>query len=176
MAFAKTRLEQLDREQARLEAELASLEQSMPEGPVVTPKAASADAPLPPYRTYEGHGGHPIWVGRGSAHNDTLTFQVARPWHVWFHARGVPGAHVVVPLQKSAELPQEVMLDAAHLALHHSDLKGEPRGEVSYVPVKRVRKGRDAAAGAVSFTGEKTVMLRVESDRLQRLLATERLG
>lgn len=177
MAFAKTRLEQLDREQARLEAELAALEQAPAEQPVPQArKEPSGQTPLPPYRVYEGHQGQPIWVGRGSAHNDSLTFQVARPWHVWFHARGVPGAHVVVPLQKSAELSQEAMLDAAHLALHHSDLKGEPRGEVSYVPVKRVRKGRDAAPGAVTFTGEKTVMLRVEPERLARLLATERLG
>jgi predicted ribosome quality control (RQC) complex YloA/Tae2 family protein len=176
MAFAKTRLEQLDREQARLEAELASLEAAPVEAPVGAKKVSAGEGPLPPYRTYEGHGGQPLWVGRGSAHNDALTFHVARPWHVWFHARGVPGAHVVVPLQKNAALSQEVMLDAAHLALHHSDLKGEPRGEVSYVPVKRVRKGRDAPAGAVTFTGEKTVMLRVEAERLQRLLATERLG
>jgi hypothetical protein len=47
---------------------------------------------------------------------------------------------------------------------------------VSSVPIKRVRKGRDADPGAVTYTGEKTVMLRVEPDRLQRLLATERLG
>jgi predicted ribosome quality control (RQC) complex YloA/Tae2 family protein len=177
MAFAKTRLEQLDREQARLEAELVSLEQAPVEAPAAAPrKVASGDAALPPYRTYDGHGGQPIWVGRGAAHNDALTFHEARPWHIWFHARGVPGAHVVVPLGKNVELSQEVMLDAAHLALHHSDLKGEPRGEVSSVPIKRVRKGRDADPGAVTYTGEKTVMLRVEPDRLQRLLATERLG
>lgn len=130
---------------------------------------------MAPYKEYRGHGEHPIWVGRGSAHNDELTFKVARPWHVWFHVRGSPGAHVVVPLRKDGSLPPEVLLDAAHLALHHSDLKGEPRGEVSYVPVKRVRKGRDAPPGAVTFTGEKTLMLRMEPARLSRLLATERL-
>ncbi|MCA3014781.1 MAG: DUF814 domain-containing protein [Myxococcaceae bacterium] len=176
IAFATTRLEQLERERARLEAELAALEQAPVEAPVAPRRPSGPEAALPPYRTYESHGGQPIWVGRGAAHNDSLTFQVARPWHEWFHARGVPGAHVVVPLQKSVALSQEVMLDAAHLALHHSDLKGEPRGEVSYVPVKRVRKGRDAAPGAVTYTGEKTLMLRVEPERLARLLATERLG
>jgi predicted ribosome quality control (RQC) complex YloA/Tae2 family protein len=109
-------------------------------------------------------------VGRGSHHNDALTFQVARPHHLWLHARGVPGAHVVIPLDKNAELSQEVLLDAAHLALHHSDARGEPRSEVSYTQVKFVKKGRDSAPGAVNYVREKTLMLRVEPERLQRLL------
>ncbi len=136
---------------------------------------ANADHPLAPFKEYRGHGQHRIWVGRGAAHNDTLTFKVSRPWHLWLHARGVPGAHVIIPLEKNETLGSEVLIDAAHLALHHSDLKGEPRGEVSYVPVKRVRKGRDSAAGAVTFTGEKTLMLRVEPGRLSALLATEQV-
>ncbi|MBL8919376.1 MAG: DUF814 domain-containing protein [Myxococcaceae bacterium] len=173
--FAKKRLGQLDDEQRRLEAELARLQQTSVDAPPAPRRAASSqDAPLAPYKEYRGHG-HVIWVGRGSAHNDELTFKVARPWHMWLHARGVPGAHVVVPVEKNATISSEVLIDAAHLALHHSDLKGEPRGEVSWVPVKRVRKGRDAPPGAVTFTGEKTVMLRVEPERLASLLATERL-
>src|SRR3712207_8846130 len=51
-------------------------------------------------------------------------------------------SHVVVPLAKGVEVSQEVLLDAAHLALHHSGAKGEPRGEVSWVPVKFVKKVR----------------------------------
>lgn len=174
--FAKKRLLQLDEDQRRLEAELAALKATPSDAPQpVRPKGSQQDAPLAPFKEYRGHGDHPIWVGRGSAHNDTLTFKVARPWHVWLHARGLPGAHVVVPLAKNASMPSEVLIDAAHLALHHSDAKGEPRGEVSWVPVKRVRKGRDAPPGAVTFTGEKTLMLRVEPERLKRLLATETL-
>src|SRR3712207_9441806 len=34
-----------------------------------------------------------------SEDNDTLTFKVARPYHLWLHARGLPGSHVVVPLE-----------------------------------------------------------------------------
>lgn len=175
--FAKKRLAQLDAEEAKLRAELAQAAQA----PIEAPPPARAgskphDVAMAPYKAYLGHGGHPIWVGRGSAHNDALTFKVARPWHVWFHVRGSPGAHVVVPLDKQAALLPEVLLDAAHLALHHSDLKGEPRGEVSYVPVKRVRKSKGSAPGAVTYTGEKTLMLRVEPERLERLLATETLS
>lgn len=171
--MAGARLETLQREVVALEAQLLALESAPIEAPPLdAPSKSKVQAPLPPYREYVGHGGQKLWVGRGSAHNDALTFHVARPFHVWFHARGVPGAHVVVPLDKQAQLTPEVLLDAAHLAAHHSDAKGEPRVEVSYVPVKYVHKPKDAAPGAVTYTREKTLMLRLEASRLERLLAS----
>jgi predicted ribosome quality control (RQC) complex YloA/Tae2 family protein len=173
--LVKKRLAALDAEEQALRAELARLDAAPAEAPTaeVLQRPRAAQAPLPPYREYVGHGGQRIWVGRGSVHNDALTFRVARPFHVWLHARGVPGAHVVVPLEKNAQLSSEALIDAAHLALHHSDLKGEPRGEVSYTAVKFVRKAKDAAPGAVTFTREKTVLVRVEPARLGRLLAQD---
>ncbi|HXN42468.1 MAG TPA: hypothetical protein VN918_11810, partial [Myxococcaceae bacterium] len=67
-------------------------------------------------------------------------------------------------------LGQELLLDAAHLALHHSQLKGEPQGEVCYTQAKYVRRPKGAAPGAAITTHEKVFLLRVESQRLQRLL------
>lgn len=154
----------LEEEEARSEDEL--LAAAPREGP------ARDDEPRArPYRLYRAHGGAAIWVGRGGAANDELTFQVARPHHLWLHARGVSGAHVVVPLERGQELPQELLLDAAHLALHHSDLKGEPTGEVSYTEVKHVRRIKGGAPGQVSYSRERTFWLRCESARLARLLA-----
>ncbi len=168
--FAKERLRQLDADEQALRGDLAALDTAPPEAPSPGERRSKPqDSKLPPYREYRGADSR-IWVGRGAVHNDSLTFHVARPFHVWFHARGVTGAHVVVPVEKNASLSAEALLDAAHLALHHSDAKGEPRGEVSYTEVKFVRKG--AAPGAVTFTREKTINLRVDPERLKRLLAT----
>lgn len=173
--IAKQRLVQLDEESRALEAELAALDSAPPPVDVTAPRRKEPAQPaLPPYREYLGHGGQRIWVGRGSAHNDALTFHVARPFHYWLHARGVPGAHVVIPLEKNTSLQQEVLLDAAHLAAHHSDAKGEPRCEVSYTSVKFVHKQKDAPPGAVTFTREKTLLVRLEPDRLARLLASSK--
>lgn len=171
--IARQRLVTLEEEGRALKAQLEAIETSPAEAPALPEKKVKAgqQQALPPYREYIGFGGQRIWVGRGSMHNDSLTFHVARPFHVWFHARGLPGAHVVVPIEKNAELHPEVLLDAAHLAAHHSDAKGEPRTEVSYVPVKFVHKGKDAPAGAVTYNREKTLMLRVEKSRLDRLLS-----
>ncbi len=172
--MARQRLGVLEAEGRALEAQLAALDTAPSAPPPLTSRRekTAAQPALPPYREYVGQGGHRIWVGRGSTHNDSLTFHVARPFHVWLHARGVPGAHVVVPIEKNATLSSELLLDAAHLAAHHSDAKGEPRVEVSYTPVKFVHKPKDAAPGAVTFTREKTMLLRLEPARLQRLLAT----
>lgn len=127
------------------------------------------------YKEYLSADGHRIWVGRSAKLNDELTFRLARPNDLWLHVRGSSGSHVIVPLEKKAVLEQELLLDAAHLALHHSQLKGEPQGEVCYTQAKYVRRPKGAAPGAAITTREKVFLLRVESSRLQRLLSDWRL-
>ncbi len=169
--MAQTRLAVLATEEAALRSAIATVEsEPVTEAPSVTRPKVKRQPESLPYKEYEGHAGRRIWVGRGSKHNDALTFGVAKPFHLWLHARGVPGAHVVVPLEKNEVISSELLIDAAHLALHHSDLKGEPSGEVSSVPVKFVRKA--GAPGAVNYTREKTLMVRVQPERLKRLLAS----
>lgn len=172
---AQQRLAALEQEASVLRAALAEIDSASFDETAV-PEAAKRgrkkrDEALPPYKEYRGAGGRKIWVGRGAKHNDELTFHVAKPFHHWLHALGVPGAHVVVPLQKNESISSELLIDAAHLALHHSEMKGEPSGEVTSVPVKFVRKS--GGHGAVIYTREKTIVVRVEPERLQRLLKTE---
>jgi predicted ribosome quality control (RQC) complex YloA/Tae2 family protein len=178
---AKERLAQLTAERAQVEAALERAAQLGPEELAATElspgeraegRARPARPQHRPFKEYRAAGGERIWVGRGGAENDALTFQVARPQDLWLHVRGVPGAHVVVPLERNAEIPQELLLDAAHLALHHSPLKGEPKGEVSYVLAKFVRKQKGGAPGQVVYTREKTFVVRTEPARLERLLAS----
>lgn len=131
------------------------------------------DEPAPPFRSFRSLQGVAILVGRGAAQNDALTLRVARGNDLWLHARGRAGAHVVVRLKKSEAPDQETLLDAAHLAAHFSDSRGEPQVEVAYTRAKYVRKPRGSAPGAVTFSQERTLLLRVEPQRLERLLAEE---
>jgi len=124
------------------------------------------------YKEYLSSDGHRIWVGRDSRSNDELTFHLAQPGDLWLHARGASGSHVVVPLAKNAEPSSELLIDAAHLALHHSGLKGEPRGEVIYVKAKHVRRRKGDPAGTAHVERERSLMVRLEPQRLARLLAT----
>jgi predicted ribosome quality control (RQC) complex YloA/Tae2 family protein len=127
----------------------------------------------PPYRSFVGSGDVPILVGRGAKQNDELTLDVARPHHWWLHAKGSPGAHVVVKVDKGKELSPDQLIDAALLAAHFSDMRGESIVEVTYVQRRYVRKPRKSPPGAVMVDRERVLVLRVDAERLTRLLATE---
>ncbi len=129
-----------------------------------------------PYLEYAGWKGARILVGRGAADNDALTLRVARPGDLWLHARGVTGAHVVVPLARGAPCPQELLLDAATLAAHHSDARGADFVEVTWTERRYVRKPRRSPPGRVVLDREKVLALRPEPERLARLLAARREG
>jgi hypothetical protein len=139
--------------------------------------APSGRAPKPaerkPYHTFRSASDRPILVGRGGADNDALTTKHARAHDLWLHAKGITGAHVIVPLEKGASCPPELLVDAATLAAHFSDARGEAVCDVSYVERRHVRKPRKSAPGAVTFDREKVMAVRVEPARLERLLATK---
>ncbi|MDC0677414.1 NFACT RNA binding domain-containing protein [Sorangium atrum] len=137
---------------------------------------AGRPAPRRPFHAYRSASGAAILVGRGAEDNDALTTKHARPHDLWLHAKGVTGSHVVVPLAKGASCPADVLVDAATLAAHFSDARGEAVCEVSYVQRRYVRKPRGAAPGAVVFDREKVIAVRIEGDRLSRLLATKEEG
>ncbi len=126
-----------------------------------------------PYRQFRGHGDRPILVGRGAADNDALTLGVGKPSDLWLHARGHTGAHVIVPLGKKEACPPELLIDAAHLAAHFSDARGEALVEVQHTLRRYLRKPKGAAPGLVRVGRDKTLTLRVDPRRLSRLLATE---
>ncbi len=128
------------------------------------------DLPKPPYRAFVSASGRPIWVGRGSKENDQLTFKVAKGNDLWLHVRGLPGAHVVVPLARGAEADPETLLDACALAAHYSGAKGEAVAEIAYTHARHVRKPKGSAPGAVLYVQEKMVPFRHDPARIERLL------
>jgi predicted ribosome quality control (RQC) complex YloA/Tae2 family protein len=138
-------------------------------------KLSDGQGARPAYRTFVGASGRRILVGRGAAHNDELTLHVARPRDLWLHAKNIAGAHVVVRLDKGASCPPDALVEAAHLAAHFSDARGERIVEIAYTPRRYVRKPRGSAPGAVVVDREKVLILRKQDDLLHRLLQAELL-
>ena len=131
-----------------------------------------AARPRLPYRSFRSSSGAPILVGRGARDNDTLTLRIARGNDVWLHARGVQGAHVILP--GAGDAPDARALgEAALLAAHFSSARGADFAEVSWTRRKYVRKPRGAAAGAVVFSQEKTLRVRLDEAQLSTLLRGE---
>lgn len=127
-----------------------------------------------PYREFLTADASAVLVGRDAADNDRLTLRVARPHDLWLHARGVTGAHVVVPLTKGKSCSAETLVDAATLAAYFSDLRGEPVVDVLYTPRRFVHKRKGSPVGSVTLGSEKVIAVRVEPARLQRLLENEK--
>lgn len=126
-----------------------------------------------PYHEFRSTNNQPIWVGRSGPDNDDLVTRIARPHHLWLHAKNVAGAHVIVPLDKNRSCPAEVLVDAATLAAHFSDARHESSSEVSYTERRYVRKPKKSPPGAVVTQREKVILLRVEKERLSRLLGSK---
>ncbi len=121
------------------------------------------------YRTFESFDGLTLLVGKSALDNDYLTLKVARPDDLWLHARGCPGSHVVIRLEKATDVPHETLRDAATLALFYSDLKKSGKGEVIYTLRKFVKKSKGMKAGAVQVTREKSLWIELKKERLDRL-------
>ncbi len=95
-------------------------------------------------------------MGKSALQNDSL-LKRARPDDLWFHVKGLPGAHVIVHRRGKEEIPQGVIEAAARLAAGFSKGKDESKVEVSYTQAKYVRKPKGAPPGLVVLTREETV-------------------
>ena len=99
-----------------------------------------------------------ILVGKNSRQNEEITFRRAAPDDLWLHARGVPGAHVVVKAE-GKEVPQATLRQAAQLAAYYSRARGEAKVAVDYTLRRHVRRIKGARPGMVTYRYEKTIVV-----------------
>jgi hypothetical protein len=101
-----------------------------------------------------------VLVGRSNRENDELTFHVAAPADLWFHAQHVPGSHVVLKSRGTPGYPPGRILErAASVAAYFSKAKHSGLVPVIYTRRKYVRKPRGAKPGQVVCEREKTLMV-----------------
>ncbi len=106
---------------------------------------------------YVTDSGSRILVGRTPIENADLTFRVARPNDLWFHARATPGAHVIVQRDDRREPPECDLIAAASLAALHSKAGKNAKAAVDYTPRKFVRKQPAAPPGLVFYVNARTL-------------------
>lgn len=107
--------------------------------------------------------GFVIWVGRNSRQNETVTFAKGGGQDYWLHARGVPGAHVIVKVDGRV-IPQAVLNMAAGLAAYYSANRSESRVEVDITRCLYVRKIKGAPLGMVTYRNEETLSVAPRSE------------
>lgn len=99
---------------------------------------------------YVSSDGYDIYVGKNNYQNDELTFKVATGNDWWFHAKGMPGSHVIVK-SNNEELPDRVFEEAGKLAGFYSKGRDSDKIEIDYLQKKNVKKPNGSAAGFVVY-------------------------
>lgn len=97
-----------------------------------------------------------IYVGRNNLQNEELTFKMARKEELWFHAKDIPGSHVVI--SGNLDPSDEVKTDAAELAAYFSQGRLSNLVQVDMIEVKKLNKPTGGKPGFVTYTGQKTLL------------------
>ncbi len=99
---------------------------------------------------YQSSDGFDIYVGKNNLQNDEMTFKLANGGDWWFHAKKIPGSHVVL-LTGGREVPDRAFEEAAALAAFYSKGKNQEKVEIDYLKRKDVKKPNGAKPGFVVY-------------------------
>lgn len=100
---------------------------------------------------YRSSDGYDIYVGKNNYQNDELTFKFATGNDWWFHAKGMPGSHVVVKTNNETDLPNRMFEEAGKLAGYYSSGRDSDKIEIDYLQKKNVKKPNGSAPGFVVY-------------------------
>lgn len=110
-----------------------------------------------PFHYLSGDGYH-MYVGKNNLQNEELTFHFAVGNDWWFHAKGVPGSHVIVKTN-GEELPDRTFEEAGRLAAYYSKNRGAEKVEIDYVEKKHVKKPNGSKPGFVVYYTNYSLMI-----------------
>ncbi|HFH6831143.1 TPA: NFACT family protein [Streptococcus agalactiae] len=108
-----------------------------------------------------------IMVGRNNLQNDELTFKMARKGELWFHAKDIPGSHVLI--RDNLNPSDEVKTDAAELAAYYSKARLSNLVQVDMIEAKKLNKPSGSKPGFVTYTGQKTLRVTPTQEKIDSL-------
>ncbi|MFA9375410.1 MAG: NFACT family protein [Lachnotalea sp.] len=99
---------------------------------------------------YISSDGYHIYIGKNNFQNDELTFKFATGNDWWFHAKGIPGSHVIVKTNGD-KIPDRTFEEAGRLAAFYSKSRGSQKVEIDYIEKKQVKKPSGSKPGFVVY-------------------------
>lgn len=96
-----------------------------------------------------------ILVGKNNLQNDELTFKMSKKGELWFHAKNIPGSHVLI--KDNLNPSDEIKTDAAELAAYFSKARLSNLVQVDMIEAKKLNKPSKAKPGFVTYKGQKTL-------------------
>ncbi|MFO7952762.1 MAG: NFACT RNA binding domain-containing protein, partial [Bacillota bacterium] len=119
-------------------------------------KGKRKETSIPQPHKFESSTGHPILVGRNNRQNDYITFKAASRHDTWFHAREIPGGHVVLK-ETPYPPPEKDIEEAAFLAAYFSRGKDTGAVDIDYTEIRHVRRRPGGKPGFVFYENFNTV-------------------
>lgn len=116
---------------------------------------------------YIASDGSVILVGKNNLQNEQLTFKIARKDDLWFHAKDIPGSHVV--LKDNHNPSDDVVTEAAMLAAYFSKARMSNLVQVDMIETKKLNKPTGTPPGFVTYTGQKTIRVTPDEDKIKEM-------
>lgn len=118
---------------------------------------------------YISSDGYHMYVGKNNLQNEELTFHFASGNDWWFHAKGVPGSHVIVKTFGD-ELPDRTFEEAGRLAAYYSKNRGADKVEIDYIEKKHVKKPNGAKPGFVVYYTNYSLVIDSDISGIQQIV------
>lgn len=106
---------------------------------------------VPAFAEYRTSGGYRVLCGKNNLQNEYITHKLAGRGDYWFHAKNMPGSHVVLMLEGKEEPAAADFTEAAEIAALFSAAAGAPMTEVDYTLVRNLKKTPGAKPGFVIY-------------------------
>lgn len=117
---------------------------------------------------YLSSDGYHIYVGKNNLQNEELTFHLASGNDWWFHAKGIPGSHVIVKTN-GEELPDRTFEEAGKLAAYYSKNRGSEKIEIDYIEKKHVKKPKGGKPGFVVYYTNYSLMIDSDISQIKQM-------
>ncbi|HOO27523.1 MAG TPA: NFACT RNA binding domain-containing protein, partial [Lachnospiraceae bacterium] len=118
---------------------------------------------------YISSDGYQIYVGKNNYQNDDLTFKFAVGNDWWFHAKGIPGSHVIVK-SNGEDLPDKTFEEAGSLAAYYSKGREQGKVEIDYVQKKNIKKPNGSKPGFVVYYTNYSLVAVPDISRITQVL------
>ncbi|WP_418474910.1 Rqc2 family fibronectin-binding protein [Frisingicoccus sp.] len=115
---------------------------------------------------YLSSDGYHMYVGKNNLQNEELTFKFASGGDWWFHAKGIPGSHVIVK-STGDELPDRTFEEAARLAAYYSKNRNSEKVEIDYIQRKHVKKPNAGKPGFVIYHTNYSMMIEPDIEGIE---------
>ncbi len=152
------------------EEDLVEIKEELTESGYIRRKGGSKKVKITskPFHYISSDGFH-IYVGKNNYQNEELTFEFATGNDWWFHAKGMPGSHVIVKSEGAEELPDRTFEEAGRLAAYYSKGRGQEKIEIDYIQKKHVKKPNGSKPGFVVYYTNYSLMIDSNIEGIEQL-------